>query len=169
MRRAAFLDRDGTLIHDPGYLGDPQKVLILEGVPEAIVRLRRAGFLTVVVTNQSGVARGFYDELALHAVNQRMTELLLAAHPEARLDAIYYCLHATEDGCDCRKPKPGMFLRAQAELHLDMPASVAIGDAPRDCEAALLAGVGRAQQIGASPLPPSLWAATEQLVNGHVW
>lgn len=165
MRRAAFLDRDGTLIHDPGYLGDPSGVVLLDGVAEAIALLRSAGFLIVVITNQSGVARGMYDESALHAVNQRMRALLLEQNPYAAIDAIYYCLHKDADACDCRKPRPGMFEQAARELLLDLPSSLAIGDAPRDCAAAKEAGVGRSSQIGAPPLPPSLLAATRLLLG----
>src|SRR5258708_621240 len=103
MRRAAFLDRDGTLIHDPGYLGAPEGVVILDGAAEALVLLRQAGFLLVVITNQSGVARGFYEEPAVHAVNQRMRELFAYADARATLDHIYYCPHAPADLCLCRK------------------------------------------------------------------
>lgn len=165
MRRAAFLDRDGTLVHDPGYLGDPAAVRILPGVAPAIVALRAAGYLIVVVTNQSGVARGFYSEAAMHATNARMCDLIRDLDAQATVDAIYCCMHSDADGCDCRKPRPGLFLQAASDLRIDLQASLAIGDAPRDCVAALAAGVGRAQQIGPDPLPPSLWQATQRLLQ----
>jgi D,D-heptose 1,7-bisphosphate phosphatase len=163
-RPAAFLDRDGTLIHDPGYLGDPAGVILLDGSVAALAALRRAGYLLVVISNQSGVARGFYDEAAVAAVNARMQELLIAGDPDARLDAIYYCPHGPEASCDCRKPLPGLFLRAARELDLDCAASLAIGDHPRDVQAAQSAGIGRCLQLGASPHPPSLLAATTLLL-----
>lgn len=163
-RRAAFLDRDGTLIEDPGYLGDAARVALLPGAAEAVARLRRAGFAVVVVSNQSGVARGLFDEAAVHAVNRRMAELLLAADPEARIDAFYFCPHLPPElpggaACDCRKPLPGLILRAARELDLDLGASVGIGDRARDAEAALAAGCAAALQIGAAPEPESLLAA----------
>ncbi len=164
-RRAAFLDRDGTLIFDPGYLADPEKVVLLEGAAESVALLRRAGYLPIIISNQSGVARGMYDESAVAAVNKRLCELLVAAHPLALIDAIYYCPHGPDDDCPCRKPRPGLFLRAAEEKGIDLPASLSIGDNPRDVEAALGAGVTRALRIGPPPCPPSLYAATTLLLG----
>lgn len=166
MRRAAFLDRDGTLIHDPGHLGDPEGVILLAGAAQAVALLRQAGYVIVVVTNQSGVARGYYDEAAVHAVNRRMRELFLREDAQAVIDAIYHCPHGPDGGCDCRKPRPGMFLRAASELDLALAHSLCIGDAPSDCAAARAAGVGQTRQLGAAPLPPSLLVATRQLLFG---
>ena len=163
-RPAAFLDRDGTLIHDPGYLGDPAGVVLLDGAATALAALRRAGYVLVVISNQSGVARGFYEEAAVDAVNARMRELFIAADPDARLDAIYYCPHGPDASCSCRKPQPGLFLRAARELDLDVATSLAIGDHPRDVAAAQAAGIARGVQIGAPPHPPTLLAATTLLL-----
>ncbi len=164
-RPAAFLDRDGTLIHDPGYLGDPAGVVLLDGAAAAVAALQRAGYVVVVLSNQSGVARGLYDEAAVAAVNARMCELLRKAEPAARIDAIYYCPHGPAGSCDCRKPLPGMFLRAARDLDLDCAASLAIGDHPRDVTAAQAAGIKRAVQLGGPPHPPSLLAATTLLLG----
>jgi D-glycero-D-manno-heptose 1,7-bisphosphate phosphatase len=163
LRRAAFLDRDGTLIDDPGYLGDPAGVVLLPGVAEAIARLRAAGFVTVVVSNQSGVARGLFAPAAVHAVNQRMAELLLAAHPQAHLDAIYFCPHGPTDGCLCRKPLPGLFQHAAQELALALPDSICFGDSERDLVAGTAAGCRQAARVGAAA--PSLLTAVLTLLE----
>lgn len=148
MKRAAvFFDRDNTLIVSDGYLGDPEKVVLIPGAAEAIARLRRAGFAIVVVSNQSGVARGMFDESATRAVNARMSALLMRESPEAIIDAHEYCPHhpqapleAYRVDCDCRKPRPGMLLKAAGDLGLDLQRSWLVGDAPRDIEAGRAAG-----------------------------
>ena len=150
-RPAAFLDRDGTIIADPGYLSDPAGVVLLPGAAAALVRLRAAGFLTVVVSNQSGIGRGYYGRDAVRAVNQRMEALLQAEHEDARLDAIYYCPHGPSEGCRCRKPLPGLFLQAAAELAIDLPASVCFGDNERDLLAGTAAGCPHGYRVGAEP------------------
>lgn len=131
-RPAVFVDRDGTVIADPGYLSDPGEVRLLPGAAEAIARLNRAGLPVILVTNQSGIGRDMYDEAAFQSV-QRRVEALLAAEG-ARLDAVYHCPHAPDaiPGCDCRKPGPGLFLRAAADHALDLSASYFVGDRPRD-------------------------------------
>lgn len=148
MRPAVFLDRDGTVIDDPGYLGDPAQVRVVPGGAEAIARLNRAGLLVVMVTNQSGIGRGMYDEAAFHAVQRRVEELLSAAG--ARLDAVYYCPHAPDHAppCGCRKPAPGLFLRAAADHGIDLSGSFFVGDRARDVS------------------PAETWGATAILVDG---
>jgi len=145
-RPAAFLDRDGTLLDELGYLGDPDGVRLLPGVAAALVRLRRAGVATVVVTNQSGIARGYFDERAYARVQARVDSLLAAGG--ALLDGSYHCPHHPELGeppwrrqCECRKPAPGMILQAARELGLDLERSFVVGDALRDLEAGRRAGV----------------------------
>ena len=150
LRRAAFLDRDGTLIADPGYLGDPAGVELLPGVATALGQLRAAGFITVVVSNQSGVARGYFAAAAVEAVNRRMAELLRAADAHAVIDAYYFCPHGPDDGCSCRKPRPGLFLQAAAELQLDLSGSVCFGDSERDVQAAAAAGCPRGYRLSES-------------------
>ena len=141
MKPASFFDRDGTLMHDPGYLGDPRQVVLLEGAAASIVQAQRAGYLTIVISNQSGVARGYFSSAAVDAVNARMQELLLSVSPEAILDAVYYCPHRDEDQCPCRKPRPGLFLTAAQEHAIDLAKSFAVGDSQRDVLAACAAGV----------------------------
>ena len=131
-RRAAFLDRDGTLVVERHYLADPEAVTLVPGVAGALDALRNAGFALVVVTNQSGIARGLYTEAAFHAVQDRIERLL--ADAGVRLDAVYFCPHHPDytGTCDCRKPATGLFERAAAALDLDLRRSVFIGDRLKD-------------------------------------
>jgi D-glycero-D-manno-heptose 1,7-bisphosphate phosphatase len=131
-RKAVFLDRDGTLIHDRHYLGDPEGVELLPSAASAVARLNRAGIPVILVTNQSGIGRGIFTEADFEAV-QRRIEQHLAEHG-ARLDAVYHCPHAPDHRppCDCRKPAPGMFMRAARDHGLDLARSVFIGDRVRD-------------------------------------
>lgn len=146
-RPAIFFDRDNTLIACDGYLGDPEKVVLVDGAAAAVARARQLGYATVVVSNQSGVARGMFDEDAVHAVNARMDELLLAGHAGAVVDRHSFCPYhpdgtVTQYRHDSllRKPKPGMILEAARTLALDLSRSWVIGDAPRDVEAGAAAG-----------------------------
>jgi D-glycero-D-manno-heptose 1,7-bisphosphate phosphatase len=140
VKPAVFLDRDGTLIAEVGYLGDPDGVALLSGVPDAVRRLRDAGFLLVVVSNQAGVARGLFTEDDVVAVNGRLADIL--ADEGLELDGWYYCIHHPDFGepCDCRKPAPGMLTRAAGELGLDLGRSWIVGDHPSDAEAGRRAG-----------------------------
>lgn len=152
-RGAVFLDRDGTVIHDRGYLADPAGVELLPGAAAAIARLNGAGIPVILITNQSGIGRGFYDEDAFRATQARMTELL--ASYGARLDGSYHCPHAPDLRwpCDCRKPAPGLFLRAARDHDLDLGRSVFIGDRVRDVAPAAEFG-GTAILVGAAEDPP---------------
>ena len=130
---AAFLDRDGTIIEDTGYLGDPESIQFVPGAIEALRRLQAAGYRLIVVTNQAGVARGLITEADVGKVNDRLVALLGQAR--VRLDGIYYCPHHPEYGppeyrrdCECRKPKPGMIRQAIRDFGLDASRSVVIGD-----------------------------------------
>ena len=136
-RRAAFLDRDGTLMEDSGFIGSPERVQLLEGAAEALALLEAAGYERIVVTNQSGVARGFYGEPDVLRVNAELYDRLAARG--ATIDAFYYCTHL--DGCDCRKPLPGMIRRAVTERALDLPNSVLFGDRGSDIALARAVGI----------------------------
>ena len=139
-RGAAFLDRDGTIMHDPGFVHEPGGVRLLPGAGEAIARLNHAGLLVVTVSNQSGIARGYYDAAAYHAVQQRLDELL-AAH-DARLDAAYFCPHypPVSGPCRCRKPGVQLFEQARDALGIDFTRSWWVGDRVSD--------VAPAQKLG---------------------
>ena len=131
-RGAVFLDRDGTIIEDTGYIADPEAVRLLPGAGPAIARLNRAGRPAIVVTNQSGIARGLLDEAAYAAVARRLEALL--ADDGARLDAHYHCPHHPDftGPCECRKPGPLLYQRAAADHELDLAASWWVGDRMRD-------------------------------------
>ena len=133
-----FLDRDGTLNYDPGYLSVAAELKLLEGVGPALARLKRAGAKLVVVTNQSGVGRGIFTLKDLEAIHARLEGLL--EQEEVALDAIYFCPHHPDDGCRCRKPNVGMVERARSELQLDLRRSYLIGDHARDIQLAKLVG-----------------------------
>lgn len=177
---AVFLDRDKTLIEDPGYISEPDQVRLLAGAADALARLRAAGYAVVVATNQSGVARGLLTEEGLARIHQRMRDLLRAQG--ADVDAVYYCPYldgpeAVREGyrrdSDLRKPKPGMLLLAAQELGLDLARSWMIGDSPRDIQAGLAAGcrtifvssAEEAEDVGADFLVSNLAAAAEHILQ----
>lgn len=145
MHRAVFLDRDGTLNHDPGYIRRPEEFLLFPGVPEAIRLLNGSGYLVVVVTNQAGIARGYYTEEDLRAVHGKLREGVAAGG--GRLDGVYHCPHHPTAGdgpltrvCFCRKPAPGMLYRAALDLEIDLGRSFMAGDRAGDVEAGRRAG-----------------------------
>ena len=158
MRPAVFLDRDGTLIEDTGYLARAEQVSLLPGVARAVRRVREAGYAIVVVTNQSGIARGLLDEADYAATAARL-EALLAAEG-ASLDAQYHCPHLPEISgpCECRKPGTLLFRRAAEQLDLELNGSWWIGDRSRDVEPAAVLG-GRGLLLGRDA--PDLPAAAE--------
>ncbi len=143
--RAVFIDRDGTLSEEIGYVNHVSRFRLLPRSAEAIKKLNDAGVAAVIITNQAGVARGYFPEERILEVHKRMEELL--AEGDAKLDGIYYCPHHPSAGeppyradCDCRKPKPGLLLRAAKELDLDIESSYMIGDKFSDVELAHNAG-----------------------------
>jgi D-glycero-D-manno-heptose 1,7-bisphosphate phosphatase len=145
MRPAVFLDRDGTLLHDPGYLSRLEDVRWFPWSLDAIRLLNRAGFLVFVITNQGGIALGLFDEAFVTAVHDRLRTDLAAAG--ARVDGWYHCPHhprgeiaALRIECDCRKPRPGMIRQAQREFDIDLAQSFAVGD--KSTDVALATGVG---------------------------
>ena len=147
---AAFLDRDGVLNIDKEYVHRADQLEWIDGVPEAIRLLNDAGYLVIVVTNQSGVARGFYDEAAIGTLHAHMRDYLAARG--ARIDAFYYCPHHPDGKvaaytmhCDCRKPGTGMFEQAARDWRIDRSKSFMIGDKDIDVEAATAFGIRAAK------------------------
>jgi D,D-heptose 1,7-bisphosphate phosphatase len=146
-RPAVFFDRDNTLIANAGYLGDPRRVTLLAGAADAVAAVRTLGYAIVIFSNQSGVARGYFTEDAVHAVNKRIEKLLRLSNNRAVIDRHEFCpdhptavvLRYRRDG-NRRKPNPGMILDAADALALDLSASWVIGDAPRDIAAGKAAG-----------------------------
>jgi D-glycero-D-manno-heptose 1,7-bisphosphate phosphatase len=161
-RGAVFLDRDGTVIEDRHYLGEPDGVVLLPTAAAAIARLNRAGVPAILVTNQSGIGRGLFSEADFGAVQRRMEDLL--GEGGARLDAVYHCPHAPDalPACTCRKPAPGLFLRAARDHGLDLARSAFVGDRVRDVAPAeawggtpilVRTGAGAELPPGAEPPP----------------
>ena len=137
-QKAVFLDRDGTIIADRGYLADAGGVELLPRAGQALARLTESGFLLVLVTNQSGIGRGYFSRRAVNAQHRRLQELL-KGHG-ARFSAIEVCPHTTEDACNCRKPQPGMLQKAARRLRIDLAQSFMIGDKVSDVQAGKAAG-----------------------------
>jgi D-glycero-D-manno-heptose 1,7-bisphosphate phosphatase len=158
---AVFLDRDGTLNRLPAegdYVRSPGQVELLRGAAHAVGMLRRSGYLCVVVSNQRGVALGLMTEDELAAVDSRVRELI------GGLDASYYCTHSIGSGCDCRKPEPGLLVRAAEELRIDLSASWMIGDSAAD----IGAGAGAdCRTLRVEPVDFSLLDAAHSIIAGN--
>ena len=189
-RPAVFIDRDGTLTDEVGYVNHPTRLRLLPRSAEAVRRLNEAGVPAVVVTNQAGIARGYFSEDVLHAVNAELAAQL--ARGGARLDGVYVCMHHPTEGatpyrveCECRKPKPGLLLNAARDLDLDLRRSIMVGDKPSDLEVApavgarsvlVLTGYGRGEweyQRARFPVTPDhvaadLLDAVEWALKAHV-
>jgi len=180
--KAVFLDRDGTLIVERGYITVPEGVELIPGAAAAVARLRKAGWKVFVVTNQGCVAKGLISEDELGLIHFRMISLL--AEAGAELDGVYYCPHHPDGDqisyaveCDCRKPRPGLLERAAGEHDLQLVESVMIGDTLRDLEAARAAGARgvlvltghgaqtASEEHGADHIAPDLAAAVEWLLG----
>lgn len=153
--KAVFLDRDGTINEDPGYLSKPEQMKLLPGAADALRLLQDAGFLLVVVSNQSGVGRGLIKDSDLPLIHQRMNELL--AEKGVRPLEIYCCTHHPDHGCECRKPKPLLLTQAAQQLGISLRDSYMIGDKESDlqvgiaagCKASLLVRTGYGQETEA--------------------
>ena len=141
MNKACFLDRDGVINEEVCYLSDPEGVILIPGIADGIRLVREAGYLVVVITNQAGVARGFYKEDRIPLVHAEIQRQLAANNTQ--IDAFYYCPHHPEYSgeCECRKPKPGMLFTAARDLDIDLPNSFIIGDRLSDLDAGVNAGL----------------------------
>ncbi len=136
---AVFLDRDGTINEEMGYINHLSRFKIFPQAAAAIRRLNEAGLKVVLVSNQSGAARGYFPASLVDEMHRHLNRLLAAAG--ARLDGIYLCLHGPDEGCLCRKPQPELLLRAARDLDLDLSRSYLVGDRYKDIETATNAGV----------------------------
>ncbi|UZW55075.1 D-glycero-beta-D-manno-heptose 1,7-bisphosphate 7-phosphatase [Sphingobium sp. JS3065] len=147
-RVALFLDRDGVLNIDHGYISRVEDFEPVEGIFEALRSAAARGYSLIVVTNQSGIGRGYFTEQDYEALEAHIQALFAANGVD--LTATYHCPHHPDAGCDCRKPKPGMILKAAREYNIDLARSTMIGDKPSDIAAAQHAGVGKAVLVTSS-------------------
>jgi len=138
LRRAVFLDRDGTICEEMGYVNHIDRLRIFPYAAEAIRRLNEAQIPVIIITNQSGIARGIFPESLVHQIHKKMISEL--ASGGAWIDAIYFCPHKKDDACECRKPNPGLIERAARDHGLDLPGSWVVGDRYADVEMAHRAG-----------------------------
>lgn len=178
LKRAVFVDRDGTINEESGYLFRKEECRFIPGAIEAIVQLHKAGFLVVVITNQSGIARGYYNEVDLEQLHVYMSDVIAAAG--GKVAGWYHCPHhpdypgdATQ--CDCRKPLPGMLHRAAHELGIDLDASWMIGDKIADIKAGFAAGcqailvkTGYGETEAAAALPGQTVLADFRAAAAHI-
>jgi len=174
LRGGIFLDRDGTIIEEAGYLSDPEALELIAGAARAIRLINHLGFRSVVVSNQSGVARGYFPASVVDEINKRLSFML--KQEGAFLDGMYYCPHHPEEGCTCRKPEPGLLKRAAEELALDLSLSYMVGDKADDIETihrvggqgiAVLTGNGREEQADWQGGPPDFIA--QDLLEAVYW
>ena len=159
MQQALFIDRDGTLVHPRHYPSQPHELQLYDGIGPGLQRLQRAGFQLVVITNQSGVAHGYFSVGDLERMHAHLGREL--ARLEVRLDGVYYCPHHPDGSiaelaiaCDCRKPQPGLLVRAAAEQAINLQRSWFVGDILDDIEAGERAGCRTILvDLGTEPLP----------------
>jgi D-glycero-D-manno-heptose 1,7-bisphosphate phosphatase len=178
LKPAFFLDRDGTLSHEVGYVNHVSRFRLYPWAVDAVRTINRAGWLAVVVTNQAGVAHGYFPETLILEVNETMRAAMMAGG--ARLDGIYFCPHHPTSGppelrldCECRKPKPGLVIRAARELGIDVARSWTVGDKPADVRLAwntgaraclVKTGYGLGELLHNAPS----WPRQPDLVTEHV-
>jgi D-glycero-D-manno-heptose 1,7-bisphosphate phosphatase len=164
VNRALFLDRDGVINVDHGYVSRPEDFELVPGIIDLLQTADAAGYLLVVVTNQSGIARGLFDQHQYTKLEAHMRDALV--DKGVTLAGVYHCPHHVDGripefaiACDCRKPAPGLILRAAEELSIDLGRSMLVGDKPSDVEAAERAGVGRSFLVA----PDTIRASFEQI------
>jgi D-glycero-D-manno-heptose 1,7-bisphosphate phosphatase len=158
-RPALFLDRDGVINVDHGYVHMPEEFEFVDGIFEVVATANQAGYLVVVVTNQAGIGRGYYSEAQFHDLTHWMIGRF--AEHGGQIDAVYFCPYHPEHGigkyrCESefRKPAPGMLLQAERELNIDLSSSIFVGDKASDMQAGRAAGVGRLLLLGGNDLSP---------------
>ncbi len=175
-RPGVFLDRDGTLVRETGYLSDPEAVELLPGVGRALRNLAEAGIPLIVVSNQSGVGRGMFTAADVHAVMARLRRRLCVHGVE--ISAIYFCPHRPDEGCPCRKPRTGLLERAAEDLNLSLAGSVMIGDKRIDAAAGRIAGgrgvlvrtgYGREEELRTDAAGPAPDQVCDDLAAAVAW
>lgn len=163
MAKAVFLDRDHTLNPDSGYISDPNKFDLYPWVPEQLARLKAKGFLLIVVSNQSGIARGLITWEQLNLIHRKMDEIL-SNKVKIKIDSYQVCPHHPDEKCTCRKPEPKLFLSAAKTFQLDLSQSFMIGDRDSDIEAGKNAGLKKALKVMPDD-EASFMAAVEEVLR----
>lgn len=158
MKKAIFLDRDNTLIYDPGYIHEADKVRLLEGVGEGLKLLKEKDFLLIVISNQSGIGRGYFTEKEFWEVNRKLQELLKPFR--VQIDDFFFCPHRPDEGCLCRKPRPYLLKEAAKKWNVNLAKSYVIGDKDSDVELALNGGCRGGIKVGALPFNTFLKAVS---------
>ncbi|GHV29299.1 D,D-heptose 1,7-bisphosphate phosphatase [Synergistales bacterium] len=156
MNKAIFIDRDGTIIRDCGYLSDPNHVELLPGTGERLKAFQDAGYFLVLVTNQSGIGRGYFTETEMNAVQTRLDKIL--EEYGVKFGGVYYCPHAHWENCACRKPKPMLARKAAADLNIDLSQSCMVGDKQSD--------IDFGENFGAKDCFYSVEEAAERILGG---
>lgn len=174
--KAVFLDRDGTMAKDANYCSRKEDFELFPTVPQAMKLLSEDGFKVIVVTNQSGIARGYFTEETLSQIHEKMKSEL--AKVGVYLDGIYYCPHHPDDNCECRKPRTALFLRAVKDFDIDLGKSFVVGDMPTDikagkllgCKTVLISDSNEKGSIGCSPdcISKTLFSAV-RWIRGVAW
>jgi len=166
MMKLVILDRDGTInVDSDEFIKTPEEWQPLPGALEAIARLNHAGFRVAIASNQSGLGRGLFDVVSLNAIHAKMHKAVAALG--GRIDAVFYCPHSPDEGCQCRKPLPGLFEQIGERFGVDLKGVHTVGDSPRDLQAGVAVGcqphlvlTGKAESLRGQPLPPAYPAGT---------
>jgi len=162
MNRAVFLDRDGTIARDVHYCRRPEDFVLFPDAAKVIKLLNDKGFKVIIITNQSGIAHGYFNEETLGEIHNKMIEEL--GREGARVDGIYYCPHHPDDNCGCRKPKPALILQATRDFNIDLKHSFVVGDLQKDIELGKAVG-SRTILIGALPVADSDGVTPDAIVS----
>lgn len=163
MNKAVFLDRDGTINVEVDYLHETEKLIFIKGVPQALAQLKRMGYMLVVVSNQSGIGRGYYSATEVERLHEYMNMLL--KEQEASIDAFYYCPHVEQDHCHCRKPQTGMIEQAVKDMNIDLKQSYVVGDKETD----VLTGIQAGCQYGLVLSGHSISKEVQERYRGHIY
>lgn len=154
MEKAIFLDRDGTINVDVDYLHETDRLVFIDGAVEALAMLKMQGYRLIVISNQSGIGRGYFGVRDVELLHEYMNSILQKHN--AAIDAFYYCPHVEQDRCTCRKPRTGLIERAVAEWRIDLPHSYMVGDREADVMTAINAGCGYGLLLSGHSVPETL-------------
>lgn len=167
MERAIFLDRDGTINVDVDYLHETDRLEFIGGAVEALALLKSRGYRLIVISNQSGIGRGYFKEQDVESLHAYMNSILRGHN--AAVDAFYYCPHVERDKCTCRKPRTGLIDRAAAEWDIDLPRSYMVGDREVDIMTAVNAGCRYGLLLSGHAVPDALREKYKENLYSDLW